>query len=362
MKIGVLKETKPGEGRVALTPHYAKLLFNKGHTVLVEKGAGIFSGHSDKDYRSAGCTVINTSKQLISKSDLILKVKEPSIGELNILSSSQIFFSFLHLAAFPDLLRIILKRKLDVLAYETIEINGLMPILRPMSQIAGKLATQIGINYLRRDMGGKGILAGGTDKVAPANVLILGGGVVGQSAAQIALGVGARTYIYEISVKRQEFLKQNLMEAIVIDDANDLTKLVEQADLVIGAVLTVGQKAPVVVSRDMVKKMEKGSVIIDVSVDQGGCIATSEVTTLQKPIVIKHGVLHYGVCNMPGSVPRTSTDALVTESYHYIEAIAEHGFEGAQKVRPELYGALNCSGGEIVHPGLLKSVTDSTRK
>lgn len=356
MKIGVLREQKPGEGRVALTPAQAHELIHAKHTVCVMTGAGAAAGFPDRDYRQSGCRIVSDRNKLIVKSDLILKVKEPTLDEIKVLKPGQLFFSFLHLAAFPALLKAILKRKLDVLAYETIDISGFMPILKPMSEIAGKLATQIGANLLRRDQGGRGILMGGTDRVAPARVLILGGGVVGTAAARIAIGMGARTTVYEISADRQNWLREHLQNsAQIIGNPSGMTDLVAEADLLVGAVLRCGEKTPVLVTRDQVKKMKRGSVIIDVSVDQGGCIETSEVTTLKRPVVIKYGVLHYGVCNMPGSVPVTSTLALTQESFPYIATIADHGWEGALSIKPELAGALNCSRGEITHPGLKRA-------
>lgn len=354
MIVGILKEEKAGEGRVALTPDQAGLLIKQHHEIIVESMAGVQSGYTDTDYRARGCNIVKQKTKLLTKSSLILKVKEPTIQEISILNSGQLFFSFLHLAAFPKLLKKILKQRINALAYETINSNGSMPILRPMSEIAGRLAAQIGSNYLRRDQGGRGILIGGTEKTPPANVLILGGGVVGQSAARVASGMGARTRIFEASADRRSFLGETFRGAAEIlgPDGTDLGSIIQDTDLLIGAVLICGARTPRLVTRNMVKSMRPGSVIIDVSVDQGGCIETSEVTTHKRPIIVKYGVLHYGVCNMPGSVPVTSTLALTQESFPYIEAIANHGWDGALRERPELAGALNCRRGEIIHPGL----------
>lgn len=356
MIISVLKETKEREGRVALTPANVKELTRLKHKVYVQKNAGIAIGFTNKDYRKAGGRILASTRDLIKKAKLILKVKEPTFKELNMMKEGQIVFSFLHLAPEKKLIRKILQKKIVALAYETVELkDGSLPLLAPMSEIAGRLATQNGAHFLRADKGGKGVLIGGTSRAKPAVVLILGGGVVGENAAKVAMGMGGTTCIVDISQKRLKTLKKKYRGHLKtsLSTPKNIRRLVPQADLLIGAVLLPGAHAPKLVPRSLVKKMKKGSVIVDVSIDQGGCVETSVVTSHNKPVVTKHGVLHYGVPNMPGSVPMTGTLALTNATLPYIKKLANLGLAGACRKHPEMRLAINCAYGEIVHPGLL---------
>lgn len=358
MIISVLKEVKKQEARVALTSHNVGELVKAGHSVLVQKDAGLKSGFTDQDYAAAGAVILESTGDLIAKSELVLKVKEPTIEEVHLMRENQIFFGFLHLAPIPDTLRAILEKKIYALAYETLQLSdGRLPLLSPMSEIAGKLATQMGADFLRFDKGGKGILLGGTTTVKPAKVLVIGAGVVGQNAADVALGMGADTTLLDVSEKRLNELKatkyKNTSCKLELSNKATIEKLIPRSDLVVGAVLICGEKAPKLVTEDMVKTMRKGTVIVDVSVDQGGCIETSEVTTHENPVIVKHGVLHYGVANMPGAVPFTSTMALNNASFSYIKALADYGVEAVCKKFPEMQHAVNCAKGKIVHPALM---------
>jgi len=355
MIISVLKEVKVREGRVVLIPDNVKELTASGHTVLVQKDAGLLSGFRDQDYVASGAEIIEDTKTLIDKSDLVVKVKEPTIQEVDMMHEGQIFFGYLHLAAIPNTLKAIVHRKIHALGFETLQMeNGSLPLLAPMSEIAGRLASQNAAHFLRFDQGGRGVLIGGTSTVEPAKVVVLGGGVVGHNAADVAIGMGGKTTIVDISEQRlEEFKKQYGTRCeVALSSPENISNLVKEADVVVGSVLIAGEKAPKLVTEDMVKTMKKGSVLVDVSVDQGGCVETSEVTTHDKPVVVKHGVLHYGVANMPGSVPVTATLALNNASYPYIKALADHGVEQVCEKYPEMKHAINCSLGNVVHPGL----------
>lgn len=355
MNIAVLKEVKTREGRVALIPSNVVELTRAGHKVLVQKEAGIFSGFSDQDYKDAGAELVASTKELIDRSDLVLKVKEPTITEVDMMRPGQMFFGYLHLAAIPETLQKILDKKIVALGFETVELSdGKLPLLAPMSEIAGKLATQNGAHLLRFDQGGRGILIGGTTTVPPAKVLVLGAGVVGRNATDVAVGMGADTTVLDVSEQRLNDIKKTYGDRCkTFKSSQDLIdKLVPESDLVVGSVLIVGELAPKLVNETLVKKMKKGTVIIDVSVDQGGCVSTSEVTTHENPVVVKHGVLHYGVANMPGSVPVTATLALNNASFPYTKALADLGLDGVCKKYPEMLKAVNCANGEIVHHAL----------
>lgn len=355
MIISVLKESKTHEGRVALTPEQAQELVRSGHKVLIQRGAGIISGYRDADYSQAGAAVLASKKRLIQQANLILKVKEPTLSELDWMKRGQMVFSFLHLAAVPKILKRILEKKITALAYETLQLkDGSLPLLIPMSEIAGKLAVQNGAHLLRADRGGRGVLMGGTSEVAPAQVLILGGGVVGENAAQVSMGMGATTRILDISKKRLRELKKKYGKRlkVYLSNKKSISRWVPVSDLVIGAVLIPGVRAPKLVSKKLVQKMKKGSVIVDVSVDQGGCTETSVVTSHAKPVVRRYGVLHYGVPNIPGIVPVTSTQALTKATFPYIKKLAKWGLDGFLQRYPGMISAMNCAYGKIVHPGL----------
>jgi alanine dehydrogenase len=355
MKISVLRETKEREGRVALTPFQARVLARHGHEVFVQKNAGVLSGFSNADYFRAGAKVESKPVRLIRQTDLVLKVKEPTVGEVNLMKPGQMVFSYLHLAAVPQIFTAILRRRIIALAYETVQLsNGSLPLLAPMSEIAGKLSAQNGAHLLRMDQGGRGILLGGTRLVSPAHVVVLGAGMVGENAATIASGMGAITHVVDVSRARLIKLKKKLGSRchIYASTRTNISKLVCRADLLIGAVLIPGAKAPKLVSKNLVKRMKKGSVIIDVAVDQGGCVETSEVTSHANPVVVKYGVLHYGVPNIPAVVPVTATQALTQVTFPYILKLANEGLDGCLKKYPEMKKAVNCAWGKVVHPGL----------
>ena len=353
MNICLLKETKVHEGRVALMPVQIRILRQSGHRVFVQKNAGVVSGFSDRDYVKAGAKIFIKTGEGIKKADLVLKVKEPSFAEVAAMRQGQMIFCYLHLAAFPELTRKILKQGIVALGYETVQLpNGSLPLLKPMSEIAGKLAAQNGAHFLRIDCGGRGVLMGGTETVPPAEVLILGGGTVGENALKIAVGMGAKTRILDRSVARLKKLRKKYGCEVYLSTKASIRKWVPRSDLVVGAVLIPGARAPKLVSKALVKKMRKGSVIIDVAVDQGGCIETSEVTSHDKPVVKKYGVLHYGVPNIPAVVPVTGTLALTTATFPYIKSLASLGLAGTCKKHPEMKLAINCAWGKVVHPAL----------
>lgn len=331
MKIALLKESHVHEGRVALMPAQVKILTRDGNKVLVMKGAGLGSGFLDSEYIKSGAKIYSSFSRLISRADLILKVKEPLLSEIKCMKPGQIIFSFLHLAALPIIAKALRHKKITALGYEMVQLeDGRLPLLAPMSEIAGKMATQLGAHFLRADQGGRGILLGGTKKVEPATIVVLGGGVVGEGAIQIAHGMGAKVCVLDKNRKRLTILKNKYKGLTVFSSTpQTMARLVKQADLLIGAVLIPGKKAPILVSKSLVKKMKRGSVIIDVAVDQGGCVETTEKTSHHKPIVIKYGVVHYGVPNIPGLVPKTATMALTQETFSYIKALAQLGLQKA---------------------------------
>jgi alanine dehydrogenase len=324
MIVGVLKEIKPQENRVSLTPVAVKQLVKQGHAVFVEIDAGKGSGYSNEEFLISGAKVTE-KKQVLLKAVLLLKVKEPQPSEYLDYKPHHIIFTFLHLASNKKLTEALLKTKATFIAYEAITAkDGSLPLLVPMSQIAGRLSIQIGADLLLKHNNGAGVLLGGVPGVSRGKVVILGGGIVGEEAAKMAAGLGAQVSIIEKNTKRLLELS-NILPANVSTyhaASNNITKLVKDADLVIGAVLIPNGRTPILVNADLIKSMRKGSVVVDVAVDQGGCIETSEVTSHLEPVLLKHGVLHYGVPNMPGAVPKTSTEALVSTTLPYIEAVA----------------------------------------
>ncbi len=357
-KVGVPKEIKDNEYRVALTVAGATALVNEGNQVFVEKGAGLGSGISDEDYERVGAKILPNAASVFETADLILKVKEPQASEVPMLRKGQLLFTYLHLAAAPQLALDLAKTGATCIAYETVQLpNGQLPLLIPMSEIAGRLATQIGANYLERPMGGRGILLGGVPGVEPGRVVVIGGGVVGTNAAKIALGLGARVTIFDLSLERLRYLDDIFGGHVrtVYSIGHYLEEALPSADLVIGAVLIPGRQAPRIITRDMVKKMKKGSVIIDVSVDQGGCIETIKATTHSAPTYEVDGVVHYGVANIPGAVPWTSTRALTNATLHYCLKLARHGYQAVLDDAALGHG-LNIHEGKIVHAGTNEAV------
>lgn len=357
-KVGVPTEILDNEYRVALTVAGCSALVSEGNKVYIQKGAGLGSGISDDDYKAAGATILPDAASIFAEADLILKVKEPQSSEVPLLRKGQILFTYLHLAAHPKLTMDLCKSGATCIAYETVQLdNGQLPLLTPMSEIAGRLSTQIGANYLERPMGGRGVLLGGVPGVEPGEVIIIGGGVVGTNAAKVAVGLGARVTIFDRSLDRLRYLDDVFQGQVrtVFSIGHYLDSLLPAADLVIGAVLIPGKAAPRVVTKDMVRKMKPGSVVIDVSVDQGGCIETVHATTHSAPTYVWEGVVHYGVANIPGAVPWTSTRALTNATLPYCMKLAKFGYQAVLD-DPALNRGVNIHEGKIVHPGVAEAV------
>lgn len=359
MVVGVPKEIKPQENRVALTPAGAAELIKAGHRVVVEKGAGAGSGMLDEEYQAAGATLVPTHADVFAEAEMIIKVKEPIETEFDLFRPGQILFTYLHLAASETVTRALLERRVTAIAYETIqEPNGALPLLTPMSEVAGRMSVQVGAQYLEQVRGGRGVLLGGVPGVPPAEVVILGAGTVGSNAARIALGMGAHVTIMDKRIERLRYLEDVLTGNRITVVANHQTvdRAVRYADLVIGAVLVPGARAPKLVSEETVRAMKPGSVIVDVAVDQGGCIETIDrPTTHNDPIYVKHGVIHYAVSNMPGAVPRTSTLALTNATLPYAVALASKGVRQAVADDPVLAGGINVIDGAVTHPAVAEA-------
>ncbi len=357
-KVGVPKEILDNEYRVALTLAGVNALLAEGNTVYVEKNAGVGSGITDEEYKEAGAKILPDAAAVFQEADVIFKVKEPQASEVPMLRKGQILYTYLHLAAHPKLAMDLAKTGATCVAYETVQLpNGALPLLTPMSEIAGRLATQIGANYLERPMGGRGVLLGGVPGVEPGEVIIIGGGVVGTNSAKIALGLGARVTIFDLSLDRLRYLDDVFGGQVrtVFSIGKYLEEILPAADLVIGAVLIPGKQAPRIVTRDMIKNMKKGAVVVDVSVDQGGCIETIKSTTHSAPTYEVDGVLHYGVANIPGAVPWTSTRALTNATLQYGLKLAKSGYKACLE-DPALMKGVNIHAGEIVHAGVLEAV------
>jgi len=330
MIVGILKEVKPQENRVCMTPSGIDIMKANGHTLYVEKNAGLGSGFEDSQYIEAGATILDTPDQVYSISDMVMHVKEPQPSEFDLIKKGQIVFTYLHLAADEDLTRALLKTGSIGIAYETIEDRkGDLPLLAPMSEVAGRLATQQGAKYLEKTFGGRGLLLGGVTGTPSANVLVIGGGVVGIHAAQVACGMGANVTILDMNIDRLRYLSQIMpanCQALMSSPAL-IRDLVKTSDLVVGAVLVAGAKAPKLITKEMLGTMKKGSVIVDVAIDQGGCFETSKPTTHGDPIYEVDGVIHYCVANMPGAVPLTSAIALTNATLPYALKIANNGWK-----------------------------------
>ena len=355
MIIGVPKEIKDYEYRVSLTPDGARVLLQAGHRVVVEPSAGQGSGFSDDAYRQAGVQVAGSKAEVFQQADLIVKVKEPQLSECALFRPGQVLFTYLHLASLPDLTKALVAADITAIAYETVEARDhSLPMLRPMSEIAGRLAVQIGAHYLGTVQGGRGLLLAGVPGVPPAHVAVLGAGVVGTSAVRIAVGMGARVTVINLDLDRLRFLDDLYGGRIATcaATATAIERAVVEADLVIGAVLVPGARAPKVVSRALVKKMKPGSVIVDVAVDQGGCCETTRPTTHSDPVYVVDGVLHYCVTNMPGIVPHTSTLALTNTTLPYIVRLASEGVEKAIRSDPGLAKGVNVMNGRITCQGV----------
>ncbi len=344
MRVGVPKEIKTHEYRVGMTPAGVRQLIEAGHQVLVEKGAGRGSGLTDQQYKQAGAELVAKAAEVYARSELIVKVKEPLADEFDLLQPGQLLFTYLHLAAAPELSQLLLQKKITGIAYETIERpDGLLPLLQPMSEIAGRMAVQVGARYLEKEHGGRGVLLSGAPGVRQGRVAILGAGTVGSNALRIAVGMGAEVTVLDIDPLRLAQLDEQYGNRIhtLMSNAHNIEAVVRRCDLLIGAVLLPGGKAPLLVSRELVGEMNEGAVIVDVAIDQGGCVETIHVTTHDHPVYTVDGVIHYGVANMPGAVSRTSTYALTNSTLPYVERLAAFGFEAAVASDPAFAKGIN---------------------
>ncbi len=358
MIIGVPKEIKNNENRVAITSAGVKGLAEAGHRVIIEKGAGVGSGISDEEYQKAGAEILAEVKEVFGRAEMIMKVKEPLPEEYDYFRPGHILFTYLHLAAEERLTRALMEKKVISIAYETIQLtDGSLPLLIPMSEVAGRLATQAGARFLEKPQGGTGVLLGGVPGVKPAKVVIIGGGTVGINAAKMAIGLGADVTILDISAPQLRYLDDIFQGRVKTYMSNPyhVMEEVKEADLVIGAVLIPGAKAPHLVTEEMVKEMKEGSVIVDVAIDQGGCIETTHATTHEEPVFVKHNIVHYSVANMPGAVPRTSTYALTNATLPYALQLANKGYKRAMKESKALALGLNVYEGKVVY----KAVADA---
>jgi alanine dehydrogenase len=359
MIIGLPKEIKNNENRVGLTPGGVSILTKRGHEVIVEQSAGIGSGFTDEEYAAAGAVLVSKSAEVFEKAETIVKVKEPLASEYDLFKPHQNLYTYLHLAPNEPLTKALLDQKVTGIAYETVELeNGSLPLLAPMSEVAGRMSIQIGANLLQKYNGGLGVLLGGVPGVKPAEVIIVGGGVVGTQAAKMAVGMGAHVTILDISIPRLRYLDDIFAGRVdtIVCNAYNVAEAVKKADLLVGAVLVTGASAPIIVTEEMVKTMKKGSVIVDVAIDQGGSIETIDrVTTHDDPCYEKYGVIHYSVANMPGAVPRTSTLALEAATLPYLIQLADKGIKEALLENPALMKGLNTIDGKLT----CKSVADS---
>ena len=359
MIIGVPKEIKVEEYRVGLIPAGAKRLIEHGHKVIIQKGAGEGSGILDEEYIKMGAEIVDTIEDVYAKADMIIKVKEPIEPEFKLLKENQILYTYLHLAAAPELANVLLERHVKAVAYETVELeDGTLPLLMPMSEIAGRMAVQVGATTLERQNGGKGLLLGGVPGVRRGHVVIIGGGTVGTNAAKIAVGIGARVTILEKNIDRMRYLDDIFGGKVITlySDVETIRRSVIDADLLVGAVLVPGAAAPKLVSRELVSQMSKGSVIVDVAVDQGGCIETVHPTTHREPTYVVDGVVHYCVANMPGAVSHTSTFALTNATIDYAVKLADLGFEEAVAQDKALALGVNIYKGKCTHPAVAQSL------
>ncbi len=357
MKIGVPKEIKPQENRIGLTPESVKTLVGEGHEVLVENNGGFEAGFDNDQYAKAGAKIVKTAGDIFDDADIIVKVKEPQKVEVDMLRENQILYTYLHLAAAKELTEGLIKSKSVNIAYETVtDDNGRLPLLAPMSAVAGRMSVQAGAHCLEKNQNGRGILLGGAPGGEPANVLILGGGVVGENAAIIATGMRAKVHIVDKSEERLKQLVKMFGDKIIPEQSDkvDLNKLVSEADLLVGGVLIPGAEAPKLVTKDMLKLMKRGSVIVDVAIDQGGCVETSKPTTHGDPTYIVNDVVHYCVANMPGGVPRTSTFALNKATLPYLVKLANKGYQKALGEDKNFLAGLNVHKGHVTY----KAVAD----
>lgn len=359
MIVAVPKEIKTREYRVGMTPAGVRTLTEDGHTVLVEAGAGLGSGIGDEQYRAAGARLVDSAAELYAEGELIVKVKEPLPDEYALLRQGQALFTFLHLAPAAELTRMLLDGEVTGIAYETVQLaDGTLPLLHPMSEVAGRMAVQVGAHYLQKENGGKGVLLAGAPGVRPGKVVILGAGTVGSNAVRIAVGMGADVTVLDIDPGRLAFLDDHFGNRIhtLMSSSQEIEDEVARADLVIGAVLVTGARAPLLVTRETVGRMAAGSVIVDVAVDQGGCIATTRPTTHDRPVYTVDGVLHYGVANMPGAVSHTSTFALTNSTLPYVRKIAGLGLAAAAEGDEALLRGINTYAGRLRNASVARAL------
>ena len=355
MKIGVPKEIKPQENRIGLTPSSVQALTSNGHEVLVENNGGFEAGFENEHYISAGAKIVDKAEDIFNDAEIIVKVKEPLSNEVKMIRENQIVFTYLHLAAAKQLTQGLIDSKAICIAYETVtDNNGRLPLLAPMSAVAGRMSIQAGAHCLEKNQKGRGLLLGGAPGVDPGNVVILGGGVVGENAAIIATGMRAKVYIVDKSAARLKQLTEMFGDKIIpqLSDETDLEKLISECDLLVGGVLIPGAEAPKLVTKNMLKKMKRGSVIVDVAIDQGGCVETSKPTTHADPTYIVDDVVHYCVANMPGGVPRTSTIALNKATLPFLSKLAQDGYHKALKDDPNFLAGLNVYKGQVTYKAI----------
>ena len=356
MIIGIPKEIKGQEFRVALLPSAAYQLIKRGHKVVVEHNAGAGIGYSDADYEGAGATIEKEHTAVFQQAEMIVKVKEPQPSEVSLLRPGQILFTYLHLAADKSLTEGLAKSGATAIAYETIEVNRRLPLLEPMSEIAGRMSILVGGYFLAKHNGGSGVLLGGVPGVLPGKVIVLGGGASGINAARMAQGLGADVTILEVDLERMRFLDITLHTAHTLFSSEaHLMELLPNVDLLIGAVLVPGAKAPKLINREMLRRMKPGSVLVDIAIDQGGCAETSRPTTHDNPVFVEEGVTHYCVANMPGAYARTATQALTNVTYRYIELLADLGLKEACQRQPALIGGINVMGGKVTHKAVAEA-------
>jgi alanine dehydrogenase len=356
MIIGIPKEIKPQENRVGLLPSGAYQLIKRGHRIVVETNAGAGTGFPDEEYIKAGAQMVATHEEVFAQADMIVKVKEPLAAEFPLLRPGQILFTYLHLAASKPLTEALAASKVTGIAYETVEVNRRLPLLEPMSEIAGRMSVLMGGYFLQKHKGGCGVLLGGVPGVLPGKVVVMGGGTAGVNAARMAQGVGADVTILEVDVERMRFLDITLHTAHTLYSSHaHILSMLPDVDLLIGAVLVPGAKAPKLIDREMMRVMKPGSVFVDIAIDQGGCAETSRATTHDKPVFVEEDVIHYCVANMPAAYARTATQALTNVTYRYIETLADHGVPGAFKRDPNLLGGLNLFDGNITQPAVAEA-------
>ncbi len=359
MRIGLPREIKRDEYRVALSPGAVEALCAAGHAVLVERGAGLGAGVADADFERAGARVASSAEEVWEEGEMIVKVKEPLKSEFSLMREGQILFAFLHLAASRPLARALVSGGVSGVAFETVSSpDGVLPILQPMSEIAGRMAVQEGAKYLEKTLGGRGVLLAGAPGVPPGNVVILGAGIVGKNAAKIAVGMHAGVTVFDINHARLEYIDDIFDGRVktLVSTRFAVREAVREADLIIGAVLVPGARPPVLVPREMLGEMNPGAVVVDVAVDQGGCVETIRPTYHSRPTYVVDGVIHYGVANMPGAVPRTSTIALSNAILPYALELANMGLRGAVMRNPHIADGLNVARGHITHAGVAESL------